>query len=324
MSAAVCLRARVQEFLREQRNLGFHLVSCGRELLNFSSFVEDSKHLGAVTLELTAKWAREAHGGNVSTETSARRLVNLRPFLRWLRQFEATTEVPDDSIFGSLPGRKTPHIYRADEVLALMQEAGKLGPADGLRAATYATLFGLIAATGLRIGEALGLADVDVDLAAGVLTVRGAKFGKSRLVPVHPSVIAPLAAYRATRMKQVANTAQSLFFVGSRGLHRGKPLGDRQVHRIFTQLRKQLGWVDRGGHGQPRIHDLRHSFAVKRLTLWHEQDIDLNQRMLALSTYMGHVRIAHTYWYLTGVPELMALAGARFECFACAGEFDHE
>jgi len=82
--------------------------------------------------------------------------------------------------------------------------------------------------------------------------------------------------------------------------------------------------VDRGGHGQPRIHDLRHSFAVKRLTLWHEQDIDLNQRMLALSTYMGHVKISHTYWYLTGVPELMALAGARFESFACAGEFDHE
>ncbi len=324
MNAAIGLRTRVQEFLREQRNLGFRLVSCGRELLNFASFAEDANHLGAVTHELTAHWARDAHGGNVSTETSARRLVNLRPFLRWLQQFESTTEVPDDSIFGTLPGRKTPHIYRADEVLALMQEAGKLGPADGLRAATYATLFGLIASTGLRIGEALGLADVDVDLAAGVLTVRGAKFGKSRLVPVHPSVIAPLAAYRTTRMEQVANAAQSLFFVGSRGTLLGKPLGDRQVHRIFTQLRKQLGWVDRGGHGQPRIHDLRHSFAVRRLTLWHEQDIDLNQRMLALSTYMGHVKIAHTYWYLTGVPELMALAGARFECFACAGEFDHE
>ena len=324
MNAAVELRARVQEFLREQRNLGFRLVSCGRELLNFASFVEDSKHLGAVTVELTSQWAREAHGGNVSQETSARRLVNLRPFLRWLQQFEAATEVPDDSIFGSLPGRKTPHIYRADEILALMQEAGKLGPSDGLRAATYATLFGLIAATGLRIGEALGLADIDVDLVAGVLTVRRTKFGKSRLVPVHPSVIAPLAAYRATRMRQVPNALQSLFFVGSRGVLLGKPLGDRQVHRTFMQLRTQLGWADRGGHGQPRIHDLRHTFAVKRLTLWHEQDIDLNQRMLALSTYLGHVRIAHTYWYLTGVPELMALAGARFECFACAGEFDHE
>jgi len=137
-------------------------------------------------------------------------------------------------------------------------------------------------------------------------------------------VEAGVAAYRAKRVKQVANTVQSLFFVGSRGSLLGKPLGDRQVHRIFTQLRKQLGWVDRGGHGQPRIHDLRHSFAVRRLTLWHEHAIDLNQRMLALSTYMGHVKIAHTYWYLTGVPELMALAGARFEFFACAGEFDHE
>ena len=115
------------------------------------------------------------------------------------------------------------------------------------------------------------------------------------------------------------------FFVGSRGLRRGEPLGDRQVHRMFGQLRQQLGWVDRGGHGQPRVHDLRHSFAVRRLTLWHEQGVDLDQRMLALSTYMGHVKISNTYWYLTGVPELMALAGARFERFADAqhaGEFD--
>ena len=324
MTGLVCLRTRAQEYLRGQRNLGFHLVSSGRYILNFANFVEDIRPFGTVTSELTSQWARERHGGNASPEASSRRLAKLRPFLRWLQQFEPTTEVPDDSTFGPLPGRKTPHIYRPDEIVTLMQEAAKLGPSDGLRAATYETLFGLIASTGLRIGEALGLADVDVDLAAGVLTVRRTKFGKSRLVPVHPSVIAPLAAYRKTRLKHVPNLAQSLFFVGSRGIRLGTPLGDRQVHRVFTQLRTQLGWVDRGGHGQPRIHDLRHSFAVKRLTLWHEQDIDLNQRMLALSTYMGHVKISHTYWYLTGVPELMALAGARFESFACAGEFDHE
>jgi integrase len=114
------------------------------------------------------------------------------------------------------------------------------------------------------------------------------------------------------------------FFVGSRGLHLGEPLGDRQVHRVFCQLREQLGWIDRGGHGRPRVHDLRHSFAVRRMILWHQQGANLDQRMLALSTYMGHINISSTYWYLSGVPELMALAGARFERFADVAENDDE
>jgi integrase len=106
------------------------------------------------------------------------------------------------------------------------------------------------------------------------------------------------------------------FFVATRGRLRGQPLGDRQVHRIFEQLRGKLGWVDRGAHGAPRIHDMRHSFAVRRLVLWHEQGEDMHQGMLALSTYLGHAKVSNTYWYLTGVPELMRLAGKRFERFA--------
>jgi integrase len=325
MNAPMDLQARVHQYLAERRRLGFHMRSPGHALPSFARFVEATKHTGVLTVELMAQWARQAQGGKPSAETAARRLAWLRPFLRWLRQFEPRTEVPDDSIFGPIPGRVAPHIFRVEEIEALLRAARQLGPCDGLRAATYETLFGLIASVGLRISEALALADIDVDLAAGVLTVRQAKFGKSRLVPVHPSAIAPLAAYRALRRLQVRTTPLTPFFVGSRGLRRGGPLGDRQVHRMFGQLRQQLGWVDRGGHGQPRVHDLRHSFAVRRLVLWHEQGVDLDQRMLALSTYMGHVKISNTYWYLTGVPELMALAGARFERFADAqhaAEFD--
>ena len=325
MNAPMDLQARVQQYLAERRRLGFHLRSPGHALPNLARFVEASKHSGALTVELMAQWARQAQGGKASAETAARRLAWLRPFLRWLQQFEPQTEVPHDSTFGPIPGRVAPHIYQPEEIEALLQAARQLGPCDGLRAATYETLFGLIASAGLRISEAIALADIDVDLEAGVLMVRQTKFGKSRLVPVHPSVIAPLAAYRALRRLQVRTTPLTPFFVGSRGLRRGGPLGDRQVHRMFGQLRQQLGWVDRGGHGQPRVHDLRHSFAVRRLILWHEQGVDLDQRMLALSTYMGHVKISNTYWYLTGVPELMALAGARFERFADAqhaGEFD--
>ena len=195
----------------------------------------------------------------VQAYLAERRLALLRPFLRWPQQFEPQTEAHDDSTFGPIPGRVTPHLYRPDEIEALLQAARQLGPCDGLHAATYETLFGLIASAGLRISEAIALADIDVDLQAGVLTVRQAKFGKSRLVPVHPSAIAPLAAYRALRRLPVRTTPLTPFFVGSRGLRRGQPLGDRQVHCMVGQLRQQLGWVDRGGHGQPRVHDLRHN-----------------------------------------------------------------
>lgn len=323
------LGARVQQYLQERRRLGFKLCSPGHALRNFARFVTGIGHTGPLTVDLMAQWARQVQprylvNGQAADDTAARRLAALRPFMRWLQQFEPSTEIPDDCSFGPIPGRVAPHIYREAEIVALMGAARRLGPSDGLRAATYATLFGLIASAGLRISEALGLADLDVDLDGGVLTVRQTKFGKSRLVPLHPSAIGPLAAYRALRRQHVRPTPRTTFFVGSRGVRRGEPLGDRQAHRMFAQLREQLGWIDRGGHGQPRVHDLRHSFAVRRLVLWHEQGADLDQRMLALSTYMGHVKISNTYWYLSGVPELMALAGARFERFADLGECDDE
>ena len=323
------LSARVQQYLDERRRLGFKLCSPGHALRNFARFVTVASHAGPLTVDLMAQWARQAQprylvDGQADDDTAARRLAALRPFMRWLLQFGPATEVPDDSSFGPIPGRVTPHIYREAETVALLGAARQLGPSDGLRAATYVTLFGLIASAGLRISEALGLSDLDVDLDGGVLTVRQTKFGKSRLVPLHPSAVGPLAAYRALRRQHVRPTPRTTFFVSSRGVRRGEPLGDRQAHRVFVQLREQLGWIDRGGHGQPRVHDLRHSFAVRRLTLWHEQGADIDQRMLALSTYMGHVKISNTYWYLSGVPELMALAGARFERFADVGEYDDE
>ena len=325
MNAPVDLAARVQAYLAERRQLGFGMRTPSHALPSFARFVQAAKHTGPLRVELMAQWARQAQGGKASAATAARKLAALRPFLSWLQQFEPATEVPDDSSFGPVPGRVAPHIYRPDEIAALLQAARQMGPADGLRGATYETLFGLIASSGLRITEALTLADADVDLDTGVLTVRGTKFGKTRLVPLHPSAVAPLTAYRAMRSQQTSAMSPRLFFIGSRGKRRGEPLGDRQVHRVFAQLRHQLGWVDRGEHGRPRVHDLRHSFAVRRLILWHEQGVNLDQRMLALSTFMGHVKISHTYWYLTGVPELMALVGAKFERFAdaqYAGEFD--
>ena len=267
-----------------------------------------------------ADWAREAKAGHGDRATLARRLKMLRPFTAWLRQFDPATEVPDEAVFGRLPGRMTPHVYREPEIVELLAAARKLGPVRGLRPAVMETLFGLVACTGLRISEALGLLDADVDLSAGVLTIRQSKFGKTRLVPLHPSAVEALARYRALRSRHVRTTPELPFFVASRGQLLGQRVGDGQVHRVFGDLRRQLGWVDRGSHGTPRIHDLRHSFAVRRLVLWHEQGDDINQRMLALSTYLGHVKVSSTYWYLTGVPELMGLLGQAFERYASPGE----
>lgn len=324
MNARTSLQARVEQYLAERRHMGFKLRSTAYSLDNFARYVAHVKHRGPLNVELMAEWARQTKAGQGTRATSARRLRQLRPFARWLQRFDLATEVPSEAIFGSVPGRVAPHIYRENEIIDLLAAAKRLGPSGDLRAAVYETLFGLLASTGLRISEARSLLDSDVDLKSGVLTIRQSKFGKSRLVPMHPSTTQALARYRALRCSRFCTMPQTPFFIGTRGRLLGGLLGDRQVHRIFEQLRGQLGWVDRGCHGAPRIHDLRHTFAVNRLMLWHQQGFDLDQRMLALSTYLGHARVSDTYWYLTGVPDLMALAGSRFERYVNPMEVNDE
>lgn len=315
MSRAFTLAARVEQYLAERRRLGFHLQTMRYGLESLVEHVRKTRHRGALTNEVMAAWARQARQGAGTKVTWARRLRLLRPFTRWLQQFEPATEVPDESIFGPIPGRVTPHIYRDEELVALLEAAGRIGPPSGPRGTVMQTLFGLLACTGMRISEALALLDADVDLKSGVLTIRQSKFGKSRLVPLHVTAVAALQRYRRERDRHARATPETPLFIGSRGQRLGQPLGDHQVHLIFDQLRRQLGWVGRGAHGMPRIHDLRHSFAARRMLLWHQQSVDLNQRMLALSTYLGHAKVSNTYWYLTAVPELMAIVGKRFEHF---------
>ena len=262
------------------------------------------------------QWVRQGKGGQGSPGTWARRLAKLRHFIGYLKQFEPQTEIPEASIFGPEPGRVAPHIYREDEIVELLAAARRLGPRASLRPATYETLFGLMASTGLRVSEAIHLHDADVDLKQAMLTVRQTKFAKSRQLPLHPSTVEALAHYRRQRARHVPTTADSPFFIGSRGRRLGQPLGERQAHRVFNALRDSLAWVNRGAHEAPRLHELRHAFAVRRVMLWHAEGTNVDQMMLALSTYMGHAEIFYTYWYLTAVPELMALAGERFERFA--------
>jgi integrase len=193
----------------------------------------------------------------------------------------------------------------------LLRAAGQLKPEGTLRPATYKALFGLIAATGLRLSETLKLRFADLDFARNVLTIRQTKFAKSRLVPLHPSVTAALSRYAVVRQSAFPVEPKSPFFVGLSGT----ALPKSTVHYAFQQLRKRLGWKARGSHPFPRIHDLRHTFICRRVRLWHEQGADIDHVMLALATYVGHAKVSDTYWYLTGVPDLMAVAGRNFEGF---------
>lgn len=324
-AAAMPFKTRVEQYLLERHCLGFSARGEAWALLSFARHLHEIGHCGPSTIEVMTSWARSDCHRSADPATWARRLKLLRTFTRWLRQFEPGTEVPDDTVFGRMPERKTPHIYTEQELIDLLASARQLGPESSLRGITYQTLFGLIASTGMRIGEALSLTNADVELKTGMLTIRLTKFGKSRQVPVHPSTLEMLRQYR--RSRELAGEIcddSSAFFVGSRGRRHGQPLGDRQVHRVFRELRLQLGWPNRGAHHAPRIHDLRHTFVVRRIVQWHAQGVDIDQAMLSLSTYVGHAMVTNTYWYLSAVPELMALAGHRFEEFMARTEVHDE
>jgi integrase len=295
MSAPPSLRSRVERYLAQRRLLGFSLRSPAYALRSFARHVQSIGHCGPLTVEVMADWARRDSHGSTDPHTWARRLKHLRSFTRWLQQFEPRTEVPDDAIFGPLPERQAPHIYTQSEIVDLLAAARRLGPASSLRGIVFETLFGLIACTGLRISEALGLRNEDVDLTRGMLTIHQTKFAKSRQVPLHPSALKALRRYRS-KCDLAGEFAQqdAPFFFGTRGQRSGLPLGERQVHRVFAELRQRLGWRNRGTHHAARIHDLRHSFVVRRIMHWHAQGVDIDQAMLSLSTYVGHAMVTNT------------------------------
>lgn len=218
MSTTTALQAHVERYLVERRRLGFGLRSPAYALRSFARHIQAVGHRGPLTVEVMAGWARCDSHGSSDPRTWARRLKNLRSFLRWLQQFEPRTEIPDDAIFGRLPERQAPHIYSEREIVDLLAAARRLGPAPGLRGIVFETVFGLIASTGLRISEALALCNADVDLKGGLLTIHQTKFAKSRQVPMHPSTVEALRRYRWMRDLAGESTQDDApFFVGTRG-----------------------------------------------------------------------------------------------------------
>lgn len=303
----------VEEYLAARRQMGFALGIAGAQLLAFARFADQTGHRGTVTFDLAVRWAQNSRCK--TPLTWARRLEVLRPFAKYRLQFDAGTELVPRSFFGPVHRRLVPHIYAEQEIMALLKATDNLLPAGGLRPLTYRTLFGLLAATGMRISEALHLKPQDVDLGHELLTVRQTKFRKSRLVPLHSTTVVALTRYAEARQRKLGGQNVEAFFVSDRS----KPLPDRTVHGTFAKLRARLGWVARGGHAAPRIHDLRHSFICHSLLRSYHRHQPIDNVIDALSTYVGHAKVSDTYWYVTATPELMAVSAQRFSQFAEGG-----
>jgi len=293
----------VGDYLTIRRALGFKLVEHQRLLNQFASDLEQTGE-DTITTRLAVEWAARTTG----TESwKATRLSIVRGFARYYRTLDPATEVPPEGLLLGRPQHAIPYLYSDQEVSRLIRAAGELRPA--LRAASYSTIIGLLAVTGMRIGEALALDRDDVDLEHGVLTVRDTKFGKSRQLPLHPTATAALNRYVATRDRLCPKAVGPGFFESTRG---GRP-EKSSVQASFREIRTTAGLDRPGGGQQPRLHDLRHRFAVRTLLDWHRNGTDVQARLLWLATYMGHAKPESSYWYLTAAPELLALAAQRLE-----------
>jgi len=303
------LRESLLEYLELRRGLGFKMHEAGVLLPRFVSFLEEHQ-AEYITTRLALEWAQ-----NPRTQPAewARRLCFVRGFARHRSAGDGRTEIPP---VGLLPYRSTrarPYLYTEEEVRGLLDAALELPvtwPSTPLRPWVFYCLIGLLSVTGLRISEALDLKLGDVDLENSVLTIRATKLGRSRLVPIHSTTCAVLADYLRRRREQFFGQPISSYVFVSR---HGTRLDIGRVHRAFYALSRQTGLRAEGASKGPRLHDFRHRFAVQTLTRWYQSGEDAWRRLPLLSTYLGHVYIAGTYWYLSDQPELMALAMERLE-----------
>jgi integrase/recombinase XerD len=297
------LRARAEDYLRMRRTLGYKLEIAGRHLLGFVSHLEE---IGAptVTIENAVAWATSA-----GTDPSywAHRLSVVRQFARHLQTIDPACEVPPTQLMPYRAPRAIPFLYEPDEIVALMRAAGTLEPP--LLTANYQTLIGLLAVTGLRLGEAIRLDRDDVDHRHRLLRIIDSKFGKSREVVLHDSTMRALSEYERLRDQRFPQPRCDAFLVSLRGTRLRKTC----IHHMFARLLQVASLAPRSPRCRPRPHDFRHAFAVRTLLEWYRDGVDVQARLPLLSTYMGHVNPASTFWYLTASPELLGLVAARPE-----------
>ncbi len=299
------VRQHAEAYLAMRRRLGFKLSTFGQKLMSFVGYLERTGAPLLITAAAVA-WAIDTPRSTDPVYWS-RRLMVVRIFARHLQALAPATEVPPEDVLPHHYRRIPPHLFTPAEVAALLGAADQLRPV--FRACTARTLIGLLAVTGLRTSEACGLDRTDVDLADGVLTVRGTKFGKSRQVPLHASTVDALRVYAEDRDRQYPAPSTPAFLMSTRGTR----LDAHNLPHTFAQLVRTAGIRTPAGARRPRLHDLRHTFATATLWHWYREGADVQARLPLLTTYLGHADPKSTYWYLSGAPELLALAAARVE-----------
>jgi len=298
------LEQQAADYLRIRRALGFKLERAEKLLAQYLVFL-DATGQDRVTIENALTWTRLPTAGSGSWW--AFRLSTVRCFATYLHALDPVHEVPPADVLPRRIRRAIPYLYTEKEVWALIAATDRLR--GQLRQLTYRTLFGLLAVTGMRVGEAIGLDRPDLDLSTGIVTVRDSKFGKSRELPLHTTTVTALGGYLRVRdAHHHAEVSDALLI---------SPAGTRliycNVHSTFRQLRADAGLQPRSSACRPRVHDLRHRFAVQTLLDWYLDGVEVAPRLPLLSTYLGHTHPRHTFWYLQAAPELLAIAGQRLE-----------
>jgi len=299
----------LEEYLALRRGLGSELHGPGAYLRRFVDFM-NREEAAVITAELALRWATAPAGATPATW--ALRLGDVRRFAAWVSAMDPRTEVPSRELLRHRRQRRPPYIYTDAEVTQIVRGAAQLSSSLGLRAHTYVTLFALLAVSGLRVGEAVTLDRNDVDLQAGILAIRRTKFGKSRFVPVHDSTRRALRRYAEQRDRLIRQPACPAFFLSERGLR----VTDCSARYNFAVVSRAVGLrppplrTEKHGRG-PRLHDLRHRLAARTLVRWYREGRNVERELHRLSTYLGHVHIASTYWYIEAVPELLQLATER-------------
>ena len=299
------LSLHLDGYLKLRRQLGYKLRVTEILLRNFVRFAQEE---GApfITTKLALRWSTRP--GNKPVQ-SANRLGMVRRFADYVSAHDARTQVPAQKLLPYQFRRRPPHLYRDEEVLQLIRAAYRIAPGNELKGATHGTLLGLLAVTGMRVGEAVALDRGDVDLKRNVLVIRRAKGNKSRLVPLHASTVQVLQQYADLRDRLFPQPSSPSFFVWERG----ERLLHCTIHRWFLLIACQVGLRKPGDPRGPRIHDLRHYFAIRTLLNWYRTDADVEAHLPELATYLGHVHVRDSYWYLSATPELLKLATLRMQ-----------
>jgi integrase/recombinase XerD len=314
--SAQSLQLSLDGYLSVREALGFQMRVERTLLRDFVNYLETHTDAGPLRAHLAVDWACavSAHRGMGG---AAQRLSMARGFLTYLRALRPDTEVPDRGLVAAFR-RPKPYLLTSSQITALIRAAQDLGPRGSLRPHTFATVIGLLASTGLRVGEAIRLTirDVQLDHVPPLLHIRETKFRKSRVVPLHPTTAAQLRRYTMLRTACCYAAFSDVFFVSEHGY----PLTHRALGQGFAQLCRQLGLGPTAEGRRPSLRALRHAFAIERLRRWHHEGADVQRLLPHLSVYLGHVRPCDSYWYLTATPELLSAAALRFQHYAARGD----